>query len=197
MKYIFLLAFSAMVSVGTHAQSAFVISYPIGFTMGDHNDYISKTSFRGFNMEYVYRLKHNLGVGLELGWNVFYNREDEKEYKEGTASVTGTQFRYSNAVPILAQAKWLFESSNSNLVPYAGLGIGTLYIDRATDFGLYRWSKEAWQFCLRPEAGLIFKLNSTTGAFIGAKYYGAFNTADLDAQSYLTANIGFVFGGGW
>jgi hypothetical protein len=198
MKYIILFALSASLSLGTYAQSAFVLSYPIGFTMGGHHDYISQTSFRGITMEYVHKMKENIAIGLEVGWNVFYQKEDEKEYKEGTASITGVQYRYTNAVPLIAESKYLFASSGKNTVPYVGFGLGTLYVNRTTDFGLYRIVTDAWQFCLRPEAGVMFKFQSTVHGFIGAKYNAAFDTDALDAQSYLTVNIGFIFSsGGW
>jgi hypothetical protein len=193
MRHIIFLGLAFVFSLATKAQQTFIISYPISFPMGDHHDYISATSFRGFSTEFVQTVKENVSVGLELGWHVFYQSEDEKEYKEGTISITGKQYRYTNAVPILAQAKYLLPSDNDALNFYVGLGIGTLYVDRSTDFGLYRIKNDAWQFCLRPEAGLIFKIQPGVRLLAGVKYYSAFNTDDLDGQSFLSANIGFVF----
>jgi len=182
-----------MLSFAANAQQTFIISYPISFPMGAHHDYIEKTSFRGFSAEFLQTVKENLSVGLELGWHVFYQKEDEKEYKEGTISITGVQYRYTNAIPILAQVKYMFPSENKPMNFYGGLGIGTVYVNRSTDFGLYRIENEAWQFSLRPEAGLVFHLKPGTSLFAGVKYYANFNTDDLDGQSFLSANIGFVF----
>jgi Outer membrane protein beta-barrel domain len=197
MRHIILfLGFAFVFSFAVNAQQNFIISYPISFPTGAHSDYISATSFRGFSTEYVQTVKENLSVGLELGWHVFYQEENEKEYKEGTISITGRQYRYTNAVPILAQAKWLLPSNSDATNFYVGLGIGTLYVDRSTDFGLYRIKNDAWQFLLRPEAGVAFKLQPGTRLFAGVKYYSAFNTDDLDGQSFLSANIGFIFSSG-
>jgi outer membrane protein len=74
-----------------------------------------------------------------------------------------------------------------------GIGLGTLYSNRSTDFGLYRITTEAWQFVLRPEAGLIFKTRSEVHPFVGVKYYWAFNSSDLDGQSFISLNVGLVF----
>ena len=160
--------------------------------MGDLGDYIDKQSFRGINLEWGKEIKPNLIASLETGWNVFYKDVPEQVYTEGTASFSGKQFRYTNSVPIIVGAKWVLKSSN-NLVPYAGLGLGTMYSDRSTDFGLYRISTDAWQFCVRPELGITFKSRNGPAAMLGVKYYSSFNSSDLDGQSFLTVNIGVVF----
>jgi hypothetical protein len=194
MKKIFSLLLLAVICMqGLKAQSSFTISYPIGFPMGDLSDYIGAVSYRGISLEFNRRIKDNLEVGLETGWNVFYEKQAEKVYTDGTASISGIQFRYTNAVPIIAGVKYIKEMSGKNVSPYAGVGLGTLYVDRSTDFGLYRLSIDAWQFCVRPELGVIIQAQRGIGFIIGAKYYAAFGTDDLDGQTYLTANVGIVF----
>jgi len=186
-----------MTSICIHTAFAqhhgvFIISYPIGFPMGDLSDYIDKPSFRGINLEWGKEVSPNLIAEIETGWNVFYQEQPTQVYTEGTASISGKQFRYTNSVPIIAGAKWVLKSSN-NLVPYAGVGLGTMYSDRSTDFGLYRISTDAWQFCIRPELGITFKSRNGPSAMLGVKYYSSFNNSDLDGQSFLTINIGVVF----
>jgi len=194
MKKIFFLVVAALCMQGLFAQhhGIFIISYPVAFPVGDLSDYINKTSFRGINMEWGKEVKPDLIAEIETGWNVFYNREPDAVYKQGSASISGVQYRYTNSVPILAGAKWVLKSHN-NLVPYAGLGLGTMYSDRSTDFGLYRISTDAWQFCVRPELGITFKSRNGPSLLLGAKYYAAFNSNDLDGQSFFTVNLGVVF----
>ena len=170
MKKIFFLLFIVVCTKWAQAQhqSDFIISYPIGFPMSNLKDYISKTSFRGINMEFNRRVKPYLDAGIEIGWNVFYERVDQKVYTQGTESISGVQYRYTNTVPILVGVKYYKEGS-SMAEPYIGLGVGTLYADRSTDFGLYRISVDAWQFCARPEIGVILhaKNDPSIGALIG------------------------------
>jgi len=194
MKKLFFLLIVPLCMQGLFAQrhSVFILSYPIAFPMGDLKDYISNTSFRGINLEFGKEVRPNLIAEIETGWNVFYQDQPEDVYTEGTASISGKQFRYTNSVPIIAGAKWVLKSHN-NLVPYAGLGLGTMYSDRSTDFGLYRISTDAWQFCVRPELGITFKSRNGPSAMLGVKYYSSFNSSDLDGQSFLTVNIGVVF----
>ncbi|MBO9571924.1 MAG: hypothetical protein J7497_06910, partial [Chitinophagaceae bacterium] len=197
MKNIFILMLLALGAQNINAQQrgvAFSVSYPVSFPMGDLSDYINKTSFRGINMEITKRQMPNWDFGLESGWNVFYAREDSKEYKEQTVTITGVQYRYTNAVPIIAEAKYYFETSSGKSKPYVGGGLGTTYISRATDFGLYRITNNTWQFCLRPEIGFKFEDKYGRGIFLGARYYANFANDELDAQSYLSINLGFSFG---
>jgi hypothetical protein len=175
-----------------HAQS-WTVSYPMSLPLGDLHNYSSNTSFRGINFEFSKRVRSNVEANLETGWNVFYHHEDTKEYKVGTASITGSQYRYTNAVPILAGLKLYPKGITKGVSPFVGLGLGTLYVNRSTDFGLYRITTETWQFCIRPEAGFLFQLQPSTYLFAGLKYYLPFSTNDLDGQSYLSLNIGLKF----
>jgi opacity protein-like surface antigen len=195
MKKLLILLTIVVSSQAVLAQGNFVISYPISFPMGDLKDYIGATSFRGISMEFNKRQKSNLDIGIEASWHVFYERVSEKAYTNETATITGIQYRYTNAVPLLAQFKYLKTTGSGKTMPYAGLGIGTTYVERATDLGLYRLTKNAWQFCLRPEIGIQMKAGYGASFMLGVKYYANFKAKDLDGQSYLSINIGFVFSG--
>jgi hypothetical protein len=193
MKYVVCSAIIILCVIKGYSQNGFIISYPIAFPMGDQYDYISQTSFRGYSMEFLHHAKPGIAVGIETGWSVFYAREDKKDYTKGTQTISGVQYRYTNSVPILAETKFYPTSSKKTAQSYLGIGVGTLYVNRSTDFGLYRITNEAWQFCVRPEVGVSFKIEPGLRAFTGVKYYMAFNSSDLDGQSFLSANIGLVF----
>ena len=198
MKKIFILPLLFLCSQLAFSQGgSFIMSYPISFPVGDLHSYTSATSFRGFSMEFNKHQRSDLDVGIEVTWNVFYQREAEKVYTDGSASISGVQYRYTNAVPLLAQVKWYKEAGNGKTFPYVGLGLGTLYVNRSTDFGLYRITNENWQFCIRPELGLTIRMQPGIAAMIGAKYYAAFGNSNLDGQSYLSANVGLIFSSGW
>ncbi|WP_276483802.1 outer membrane beta-barrel protein [Paraflavitalea pollutisoli] len=184
----------ALCSMSALAQGGNItVSYPIAFPMGDLNDYISKTSFRGINFEFNRQIKPQVSVGLEVGWNVFYQDAGEVQYQDKTVTVTGKQYRYTNSVPILVGAQYWPNSKSKKAAPYVGIGLGTVYSNRSTDLGLYRITNEAWQFALRPEAGFVFKTASGVSPFVGVKYYWPFNSSDLDGQTFLSLNVGIKF----
>jgi len=185
------LLLTALSGLCANAQSGeFIISYPISFPMGDLHSYTTNTSFRGISLEFNKKTSPFTTAGLEVGWNVFYQRADQKVYHQGTASISGVQYRYTNAAPIIAGASYHFESSSKALHPFAGIGLGTTYVDRTTDFGVYRSISDAWQFCIRPELGLDVHFAHGQSLFLAAKYFWNFNTNDLDGQSWLSLNVG-------
>jgi len=191
MKAVILLLLVALGSMGASAQhNSFMASYPVSFPMGDLHSYINKPGFRGISFEFNKAISHETYAGLEVGWNVFYQHVTKQEYKDGTASVAGVQYRYINAFPIIVGGKYYMHTGSKAAYPYAGIGAGTVYVERATNFGLYQIYKDAWQFCMRPELGLDLQFSHHESLFFAAKYFWNFNTSSLDGQSWLSLNMG-------
>src|SRR5687768_16084643 len=120
MKNLLMLFMALGIFTITHAQtqtSNFRISWSVAIPSGDLSDYIGETSLRGASLEYNWRPKPNLEVGIESGWNLLYERADDKVYTYETASVSGVQYRYTNTIPIIAGVK-LLGKAKSGLIPY-------------------------------------------------------------------------------
>jgi outer membrane protein len=196
MKKIFflLIVCSLLVSSKSYGQQDSYISvqYAVSFGTGDLSDYISKTSWRGVQVEYRSPVRSNLLVGLDVAWNVFYERKDYDTYTVDTRSLSGVQYRYQNEVPILASVDYLISSENA-LKPYIGFGLGTIYSERATDMNLYRMLEKTWQFALKGEVGLLYELNYASSVKFAAKYYNAFQTETLDSQGYFSLSLGMAW----
>lgn len=195
MKSLFMLLIAVSVLSIAHAQkspSNFRISWAVAMPTGSLSDYIDQTSARGISIEYNWRPKTNFEVGIESGWNLFYQKVDDKVYTHETISISGIQYRYTNTIPIIVGGKFLVESS-SKLKPYVGAGLGTIYINRNTDFGLYRFTTNTWQFSVRPEIGVRYDYQTGKGLILGLKYYANSSNDELDGQSYMALNLGFVF----
>ncbi len=192
MKKILIIIFS-FACLNTFAQGNIVnIQYAIGFGTGDLGDFIGSPSFRGFVFDYRNKINDNVGLGLEVGWNVFYEESDYDTYTKDNLSLTGKQWRYNNQLPMLFAADYYF-SPDQTVNPFAGLGIGTMYSRRNTDMGTYSIEEEAWHFALRPELGVIYEVSSGFGLAATAKYYIALESGDLPTQSYVSLNLGLVF----
>ena len=177
-----------------NAQRSFTsLQYSIGFGAGDLKNFISKTSFRGITFDWRKNVNPNVGVGLELGWNVFYEAKSSDTYTQGNVSLSGKQYRYQNAFPMLVSADYFFKP-NEKFNPFIGLGMGTLFSLRNTDMSIYTIEEEAWHFALRPEAGFLYQLSDETSAFVAIKFYNGFGAGDLkQTQSYFSLNVGLAF----
>ena len=194
-KIIFLtIFFSLLIATKSYGQQDKYISlqYAVSFGTGDLSDYISKTSWRGLLLEYRAPFKGNVLVGVDVGWNVFYEKKDYDTYTVGTESLSGIQYRYQNSVPVLASVDYMISSENT-LKPYIGVGIGTLYSERATDMNLYRWQEKTWQFALKGELGLLYQVSYNTSVKFAAKYYTGFKTSTLDNQGYFSLSLGMAW----
>jgi len=192
-KAIFFILIAGLAIPGlVKAQSGYTsFQYQIGFGMGDLGDYISKTSFRGAVFDYQKNMTSNISVGLELAWNTFYEDMEDGTYTDGTVSLSGKQFRYSNMFPMLVNAEYYFISEGP-VKPYFNLGLGTMYTIRTTDMGIWRVEDKVWQFALKPELGVIYEAGYNTSLKLEAKYYTGFGSS-LETQSFLAISTGFVF----
>lgn len=173
-------------------QNIYMLEYSMGFPLGDLNDYINEPSFRGFNFGYRYMLDENRAIGLDMGWQTFYELKDLATYTEGTSSITGIQYRYTNAFTASVQIDQVF-SEGKDLRPFIGIGAGTSYMRRTLDMGLYRLERDPWQFMLQPEAGVSLYMRNGNAVILSANYYLGFKTQELEAQSFLGIGIAYAF----
>ncbi len=192
MKKIILLVLIAGVSITTaNAQSSFSVQYSMGFG-GTINNYITTTSWRGVTLEYKLYPQPNISIGIDASWNRFYERRAFDTYTSGTASYSGVQFRYANAVPIYITTNY-YLSPGEKINPFIGVGIGTIYMDRYTDMGIFRVTDDNWHFALKPEAGVRVNLAMDMDMILALRYNNAFATSDADQQNFMTFNVGFVW----
>lgn len=193
-KILFSLALATSFAAA-HAQTNLtIIKYPIGFTTGALNEYIEKTSWRGIGFGYRHFADGNLAVGLDLQFQSFYERKDYATYTDGTASLSGVQYRYSWMLPMTAQAEFVL-NEGEDFRPFIGMGLGALYVYRVTDFGLYRITNDPWQFMLKPEIGMSYYLSNGTALLISGEYHVGFETKDMSGQSWIALNVGLILAG--
>lgn len=193
MKKIFFISIFSLLAFTAFSQSNLTsLQYSVGFGTGEMKDYISKVSWRGFTIDYRSLVNSNIGVGVDMGWNVFYEEMPDAVYESENITYAGKQWRYSNHFPVLLAADY-FMDRGGMVTPYAGLGLGTMYSLQNTDMGMYTFEKDAWHFALRPELGVLIETSPGVGFNIVGKYYYGLKAGDLPAQGYFTLNFGFVF----
>jgi len=190
-KIIFIVLITGAFITPAFSQSSFSIQYALGFG-GTINNYITSTSVRGATFEYKLYPQPNISIGLDAGWNHFYERRALDTYTSGTLSLTGVQYRYANAIPIYLTTSY-YLSPGESINPFIGVGVGTIYMDRYTDMGIYRVTEEEWHFALKPEVGVLVSLNPEMDLILAMRFNNAFATSDTMEQNYLAFNVGFVW----
>ena len=103
--YIILLVTLGSLSASAQEDNYFSVQYAMGLGTGDMGDFNSSYSFRGAMLEWRKFVSPTIGVGIDVGWNTFYKKVPNDTYVRGNASLTGKQYRYQNAFPMLAVGK--------------------------------------------------------------------------------------------
>lgn len=191
---ILVLMLNQMEAIGQNSIHTLTTQYTINFPFGNTNDFISKTSFRGFTMDYRNHMMPEVAIGISVGWYAFYERKPDDTYSMNDDALTfsGKQYRYLNSVPMLFVVDY-YKNPEEVLSPFAGLGIGTTYNRVDLEMGLYDVQIDSWHFTLAPEAGFRFGYDMGVSGYISARYNINFKTGELDSQSYLSLNIGLMY----
>lgn len=177
------------------AQSSVAVQYTISFPMGNTKDFIGTTSFRGATLDFRHSVTPNIAVGFSGGWSTFYEKSDRGTYttSDESLAVNGVLYRYVNSIPLLVAGDYYFKPDET-FSPFVGLGVGVTYNRLDNEMGLYTVEDDAWQFTLAPEAGLRYGIKEELWGYVSVRYNNSFEASDVDAQSYLSLNIGLMFG---
>ena len=162
-------------------------------------NFIEDYSFRGLGIEarYVPSRDANYSFGFNVGWNVLNEKNDfgteRNTISLENADVTGTQLRYFNTVPLLANASYYF-GSRGGIRPYVGVNAGTYYIERRVDIGVVGIVEDNWHFGWAPEVGLVVPLGRPEVALLTTiRYNWAFSAGGTDDQKFWGFNIGIAY----
>ena len=194
-KHITTLYMALLIASGSAmAQPSYTtISYSMGFATGDLGSFISQPSFRGATIDYRKLVQTNIGLGISLGWNVFYEALDFDTYTLNNVSLSGKQWRYSNHLPMMAAADY-YLSPGETFNPFFGLGVGTMYSRRNTDMNHYTIELNSWHFAMQPQVGFLYTINYRSALSVAAKYCHGFQSGQIDApQGFFSLNLGFTF----
>ena len=191
-----LIAISALlVSINSFGQEFYTnMTYDMSVPVGSTSDFISKTSFRGFTFNLGRYITNEIAIDLRFSWNTFYEARDFETYTigDGTASLTGKQFRYINSFPITAGARYVINPS-STFSPYFAAGLGAYKINERVDMGIYYNEDRIWHFGFYPEIGLFYDFAYNVGLNVYARYDYALKTKDASSYSYIAFGVGFHF----
>ena len=193
--YYFIIALFLLSATTISAQnnSRTYLTYAVGFGTGDLGEFISTPSWRGASLDFLHMINPNVALGGSVAWNVFYEEKDYDTYTDGTASLSGKQYRYSNNLPLLVNFNY-YLNPDAKVIPFVGLGTGAMYTRRNTDMNIYTIEQDAWGFTLAPQVGIELNQDFGSAFTVMVKYYNGFKAGDFDkGQSYITLNVGWVF----
>lgn len=177
-------------------------TWNFGFQTDKMSDYISDNSFKGFGIEFRKFITKQSTVGLSFGWNIFDQRIDEPIQidQEGFGgTISGTQIRYINTFPLLANFDYFFGKRRSTRF-FLGLNAGVYYILQRLDIGVWRLESNNWHLGFAPEAGIIVPFGDAgTHLIVVGRYNYAFDAGtslggiEDNTYQYYSLNFGLAF----
>ena len=169
-------------------------TYSLSFPTGGTKDYIDNESWIGFGVQGRRFINDNASVGLSIEWHNFFERTSEIIPLDNGA-VSGKQWRYINAFPIHAHACYYLGDEWSTR-PFFGAHVGTTYLTRRLEIGVYTITEDNWHFSFGPEIGVLHPLAAVDMLF-SVKYHRVLEAGGVPRQPYLSINLGFLYTGGY
>ena len=195
-KTLLILSLIFAISFSSYSQGGGIWNFQwvIGFPVGETNDFLDQTSFRGFGLEGRGYVTDKLTVGGRAAWQTFYQDNGFVTSELGdNGAISGFQRRYINAIPLTVNSHYYF--GYGLVLPYVGVGIGGYYIETRDYLGIYYVREKAWHFGVAPEVGVVvpFGSGSSTGLNVALKYQYAAKTKDTQAVSWVELDIGISY----
>jgi len=172
----------------------FGISWQMSAPIANTKDFTPSYSFRGLGIEWRW-VHGRTSFGVNTAWNVMTDERSETA-SVGPADITGKQFRYINAAPIMASLHLYTGSQDGSARAYLGVNVGTYYIERLVNVGTFEIKDDNWHLGVAPELGFGFPLHGSLGntaLFATARYNYAFAAGDAPYQSWLGVYVGIAY----
>jgi hypothetical protein len=182
----------------------FGFAWNVSFPTGTTRDFTDKTSFSGFSIEGRSHTTPNVMLGGFFGWNYLYQVKTDPvtiDQPGVGGTVSGTQERFINSVPMLFTAAYDLGEGNDMVQPFVSLGIGATYYLQRWSIGVSSLEQRTWHFTLMPEAGayISFDERGTTALFLTARYLLGFDAStdvlgrDDNQITYFMIGAGLMF----
>ncbi len=194
MKYILTILIALFISAAGYSQSIYSLNYTMSFGVGDQGDYISSASFRGLTFDGRGFISDQFSMGGLFTWSTFYEKLGNATVSDGSTTLTGTQYRYINAFPLLVTAHYYTSDDPYATRAYLGAGLGAYKINQRTNIGTYAVLDDYWHFGFAPEVGVLIPINMDTYFNLSLKYHYAVKTKNTINYSWFGLNVGFAWG---
>ena len=186
------------------ASPASAQEWGYGFTwdpvvaVGDTKDFISKESYRGASF-HSRKFREHTTWGFTAGWHVFDEQvegtvsPEELQFEEKAVTITGKQFRYINAFPILLNWHLYLGGRDAGFRPFVGVNAGAYYIRQRLEVSTVAFEEKNWHWGGAPEAGFLLKAGLSTSIMVSARMNvaaGADNTID---HTWISGQVGFIY----
>lgn len=193
MKKIYKILIILLITTGSafsQNEVVYYLNYGPSIPLGKTKDYVDKMSWRGFGFGFNKFIGTKTSVGLDISWSTYDNLIKNETFNYGNITITGTQNKYINTVPVHATVvRYIGEEK---LKYTLGLGIGTSWTEKVMDIGTFNITDSQWQFSFAPEVGVIYNITDNIAPYFKIKYFHSAKKSDFDSISHLNFTLGFA-----
>ncbi|ACU59724.1 outer membrane beta-barrel protein [Chitinophaga pinensis] len=172
------------------------VDYSIAQPFGSLKNYTDKTSFRGWRAGLQYQLNDQLAIGLRSGFQEFYQRVPRAVYSDKGTDISAVQTRTLQVTPILATVQYQLTKPDAAIIPYVGLGVGTVNMLYNKYYGQFTDRDNSWQFAVSPEVGINIPFGKGSPLLFNASVqysYSPYKQQEITSYNVLQANVGLRF----
>src|SRR4030095_3531658 len=164
--------------------------------LGEFKNLVSKTTFRGGDVLVLYGINDRLGIGLNIGFQDFYEKFPRAVYKLSDGSdISAVLTNSVQIIPFMATVRYNLKPGGF-LQPFLSAGAGGAVVMNSQYLGEYPNEDDKVSFAVRPGAGIFipFRKNGEVGVNLGINYtYIPYKQSDVSNLSYLGFTIGIGF----
>lgn len=189
------------VSASAQEKLKMELSYNVSAPLGSFkNDFIKNTSFRGATGEISYAFNPKFSLGLNSGYQNYYQKYDRQTYKlDGNQTVSAVVSNSMDIIPVILRGTFfpMGASASAKVQPYVSAGAGVNLVNYKQYLGEFGSAQTSAPFAAQAGAGLLIPFGKQTSQFgfkIGATYnYSSYNRNDIAHLNTLGAHAGVVF----
>jgi hypothetical protein len=185
-----------LISIASGAQQRFYlnldynVSMPVGSTF---RNYVSNTSFNGFQASILYNINNNFKIGVQGSWNDFYQKYGRQVYKNSDgADVSAVLSNTLQSVPVVVKGEYSF-IKNGLIKPFVGLGAGINIISFEQYIGEFVNQQTFTKAAFSGDVGVMIPFGKTSQ--YGARVSTSYNMSPFKEQGIDNINTWNVQGG--
>jgi hypothetical protein len=190
----FLMTVSSM-CVAQQGGLSMNLQYSYAKPVGSFNDFLGKSSPRGWNAKILYGIQENTGIGISIGFQDFYEAHPRRTYTTtDNSTISAVMINSIQTIPVLATFQ--YRLTGKTIQPYFAIGAGANLITYRQYLGEFPSTQNKVSWAARPEAGIHIPIaqNRETAITVGAAYnYMPAKVAEVDNFNNVSINAGIKF----
>jgi hypothetical protein len=192
---------ASILSLSAQAQEKLKleVGYNVGIPMGGFktND-ISSPSFRGAFGEISYAINPKFWLGLNAGYQSYYQKFDRQLYKQEGQTISAVKTNSIDVMPLLLRGTYLpmAGTTSGGIQPYISAGAGVNFVSYQQYLGEFGGAEYAVPIAVQAGAGVMIPVGSkNTSIKVGADYnYSGYTSGEEKINlGNLGVHAGLIF----